>query len=207
MSGRGESVTVRRATREDWPRMAELDRELARFEKLPEPSDEDAARLAAMLFGRRRIEALRRRARGFDRRDGDLLGGARSSFRARTFLFLGISSSARAARSRGVGEALMAALAREGAARGRADRLVVLDWNADAMRFYRRIGAAPAKDWVRYSLPEDAMERLAGRRRLPVRHVPEGLTADGPGMRLVGIRRIESCRHEIQQRAGLVSGR
>jgi hypothetical protein len=37
----------------------------------------------------------------------------------------------------------------------------VLDWNVDAIRFYRRIGAGPQQDWVRYELGEDAMRRLA----------------------------------------------
>jgi hypothetical protein len=31
------------------------------------------------------------------------------------------------------------------------------------MRFYRRIGAGPRKDWVQYTLDEDGMKRLAGR--------------------------------------------
>jgi hypothetical protein len=56
----------------------------------------------------------------------------------------------------------MAALAREGVARG-AVRIdwSVLDWNVNAMRFYRRLGAAPQRDWVRYELDEEAMKRLA----------------------------------------------
>ena len=156
-------MEVRRATREDWPRMVELDRELARFEKLTEPSDAESARLAAMLFDEERIEAL------VAELDGSIEGMAifwealGSSFRARTFLFLEDLVVSEAARSRGVGEALMAALAREGVAR-KALRIdwFVLDWNEGAMRFYRRIGASPAKDWVRYSLPEDAMRNLAG---------------------------------------------
>jgi hypothetical protein len=38
----------------------------------------------------------------------------------------------------------------------------VLDWNVNAIRFYRRIGGGPQQDWVRYELKEDAMRRLAG---------------------------------------------
>jgi GNAT superfamily N-acetyltransferase len=162
VSAPGEGVKVRRATREDWPRMVELDRELARFEKLPEPTEVEAARLAGMLFDEGRIEAL------VAELDGSIEGMAifwealGSSFRARTFLFLEDLVVAGTSRSRGVGEALMAALACEGVRR-KVLRIewVVLDWNVDAIRFYHRIGAAPAKDWVRYSLPEDAMERLA----------------------------------------------
>ena len=71
--------------------------------------------------------------------------GLGSSFRARPFLFLEDLVVAETARSGGVGEALMAALAREGVRR-RVLRIdwAVLDWNVNAIRFYRRIGAGPA---------------------------------------------------------------
>ena len=142
--------------------MVELDRELARFEKLPEPSDAEAARLGAMIFDEGRAEALVAEI------DGSIEGMAifwealGSSFRARTFLFLEDLVVSGAARLRGVGEALMAELAREGVRR-KVQRIdwFVLDWNEGAMRFYRRMGAALATDWVRYSLPQEAMEKLA----------------------------------------------
>ena len=89
--------------------------------------------------------------------------GLGSSFRARPFLFLEDLAVAAGARSRGIGEALMAELAREGVAR-RVVRMewAVLDWNVNAIRFYRRIGGGPQQDWIRYSLPEEAMRTLAG---------------------------------------------
>ena len=49
---------VRRARREDGPRIIELDRELARFEKLRPPDDEEAARLLSWIFESRKLEAL-----------------------------------------------------------------------------------------------------------------------------------------------------
>ena len=77
-------------------------------------------------------------------------------------IFLEDLAVAASARSRGVGAALMSALAREGVAR-RAMRMewAVLDWNVDAMRFYDRLGAGPRRDWVQYTLDEEAMTRLA----------------------------------------------
>jgi GNAT superfamily N-acetyltransferase len=143
--------------------MVELDRELAVFEKLPPPNDAEAARLGALIFEETKIEAL------VAERDGRIEGMAiyweslGSSFRARPFLFLEDLVVSASARSGGVGEALMAALAREGVRRG-AMRLewAVLDWNENAMRFYRRIGGAPQQnDWIRYSMPEEAMRKLA----------------------------------------------
>jgi GNAT superfamily N-acetyltransferase len=142
--------------------MVELDRQLARFEKLPEPSEAESARLGAMIFDGGRIEAL------VAERDGRVEGmaifweGLGSSFRARPFLFLEDLVVSESARSAGIGDALMRSLAREGVRRG-VMRLEwsVLDWNVDAIRFYRRIGAGPQQDWVRYELKEDAMRRLA----------------------------------------------
>ena len=156
-------ISVRRARRDDWPRMAELDRQLAVFEKLPPPTDAESVRLAAMIFDEKKIEAL------VAERDGRIEGMAifweslGSSFRARSFLFLEDLVVDEAARSGGVGEALVAALAQEGVRRG-AMRLewVVLDWNVNAIRFYRRIGGAPQQnEWIRYALTEDAMKNLA----------------------------------------------
>jgi GNAT superfamily N-acetyltransferase len=157
-----DGVSVRRAQREDWPRIVELQRELARFERMEPPDDAEAARVADMIFDAKRIEAFVA-VRG-ERIEGIAIfwEGLGSSFRARPFLFLEDLVVAETARSGGVGEALMAALAREGVAR-KAVRIdwTVLDWNVNAMRFYRRLGAGPQKDWVRYSLEEEAMARLA----------------------------------------------
>jgi len=143
--------------------MVELDRQLARFEKLPLPSEEESARLGAMIFDGGSIEAM------VAEKDGSVEGmaifweGLGSSFRARPFLFLEDLVVSEASRSAGVGEALVRELAREGVRRG-AMRIEwsVLDWNVNAIRFYRRIGAAPQQDWVRYELKEDAMRSLAG---------------------------------------------
>jgi GNAT superfamily N-acetyltransferase len=142
--------------------MVELDRELAVFEKLPVPDAAEAARLGALIFDQKKIEAL------VAERGGRLEGmaifweGLGSSFRARPFLFLEDLVVAETARSSGVGEALMSALAREGVRR-RVMRIewAVLDWNVHAMRFYRRLGAGPQQDWVRYALSEEAMGKLA----------------------------------------------
>ncbi len=156
------AVAVRHAAREDWPRIVELQRELAIFEKAAPASAEEAARLAAQLFDAKGIKAFVAEVAGHVEGVAIFWEGLGSSFRARPFLFLEDLVVSEAARSRGVGEALLAALAREGVARGalRIDWFV-LDWNEGAMRFYRRIGTAPATDWVRYSLPEEAMRRLA----------------------------------------------
>ena len=142
--------------------MLEIYRELARFERLPPPDEAEASRLAAMIFDDGRLEAMVAEVDGSIQGIAVFSEGIGSSFRARPMLFLEDLAVSEAARSRGVGTALMAALAREAVAR-KALRMewAVLDWNVDAMRFYRRLGAGPRKDWVQYTLDEDGVKRLA----------------------------------------------
>jgi len=155
------TVSVRRAVPADGPRIIELDRELARFEKLPPPDESEAARLLAWIFESHRLEAF------VAELDGKIEGIALfyeglGSFRAKPFLYLEDLVVSEAARGRRVGEALMAALAREVVARG-ALRLdwAVLDWNVRAMRFYERLGAHRPTTWIRYSIDGSALDDLA----------------------------------------------
>ncbi|HEX9285811.1 MAG TPA: GNAT family N-acetyltransferase [Thermoanaerobaculia bacterium] len=155
-------VTVRRAVRDDGARIVELDRELARFEKLRPPDDEEAARLLSWIFDTEKLEAFVAEVNG--RIEGIALfyETPGSTFRARPFLYLEDLVVSEAARSRGVGEALMAVLAREALARN-AWRVewAVLDWNEGAIRFYHRLGAT-RNDWLRYGLEEAEIRKLAG---------------------------------------------
>jgi GNAT superfamily N-acetyltransferase len=154
-------VTVRRAVRDDGERIVELDRELATFEKLRPPDDEEAARLLSWIFDTQKLEAL------VAELDGRVEGIALfyetpgSTFRARPFLYLEDLVVSEAARSRGVGEALMAALAQEAVKRN-AWRLhwAVLDWNVRAIQFYDRLGAS-RDDWLHYGLDEAGIRRIA----------------------------------------------
>jgi GNAT superfamily N-acetyltransferase len=152
---------VRRARPEDGPRIIELDRDLARFEKLRPPDDEEAARLLSWIFESRKLEAF------VAELDGAVEGIALfyeglGTFRARPFLYLEDLVVSETARSRGVGEALMAALAREALTRN-ALRLewVVLDWNDRAMRFYDRLGARRPHEWIKHTLERPDLEKVA----------------------------------------------
>jgi len=162
-----DSLRVRPARREDAPRILELERELATFEKLPPQDEIEGARLLAWIFDEERGTAL------VAERGGRIEGLAVfwegwNSFRARTFLYLEDLIVAREARGRGTGEALVAAVARE-AVRRNAARVewAVLDWNASAMGFYRSLGARPQSELIRYTLEGDALERLATRAGTP----------------------------------------
>ena len=155
-------ITIRRAARDDGARIVELDRELATFEKLRPPDDEEAARLLSWIFDTNKLEALVAEV------DGTIEGIALfyetpgSTFRARPFLYLEDLVVSDAARSKGVGEALIAALAKEALSRN-AWRLqwAVLDWNVRAIQFYDRLGARK-DDWLHYGLDETEIRKLAG---------------------------------------------
>jgi len=159
--GRPLGPLVRRARVEDGPRIVGLDRELARFEKLRPPDDEEAARLLSWIFESKRLEALVAEVDG--RVEGmALFYEGLGTFRAKPFLYLEDLVVSEAARSRGVGEALMAALAREAVTRG-ALRIewAVLDWNGRAITFYDRLGAHRPHEWIKYALEGDQLAKVA----------------------------------------------
>lgn len=156
---------IRWARPQDGPRIVELDRELARFEKLTPPNDVEARRLLSWVFESKRLEALVAQLAG-EVEGVALFYEGLGTFRARPFLYLEDLVVSAAARGRGVGEALMAALAREAVARG-ALRIewAVLDWNERAMRFYDRLGARRPHEWVKFALEGPELADLASRSR------------------------------------------
>jgi GNAT superfamily N-acetyltransferase len=165
---KGKTVTaarVRAIQRGDVPRVFELLKSLAEYERLSEYVTGTAAMLEEALFG------AGDRLRGLvAERDGRLVGYALyypafGSFRARWRLWLEDLYVEPDERGSGTGVALMAELARE-VERGGYYSLdwEVLDWNRPALDFYQRLGGEPlAKDWLRYRLTGEALSALARR--------------------------------------------
>ena len=156
-----ESLEIRPAIPADGPAILALERELARFENLAGPDDVEGARLLAWIFDDHRFDALVADS------GGDILGVALyffypASFRARLGLYLEDLVVVPAARSAGVGEKLMSSVARQAVLRG-CFRMewAVLPWNEGALRFYRRLGARPQTEWVRYYIDEKGIASLA----------------------------------------------
>lgn len=86
-----------------------------------------------------------------------------STFRGRAALYLEDIFVVPEARGQGVGYALMRYLAQIAQQRGY-DRIEwsVLEWNAPALEFYRKLGAIPKETgWVGYMLTGEALEVLA----------------------------------------------
>ena len=165
---RGKTATaarVRAIQRPDVPRVFELLKSLAEYERLAEYVTGTAAMLEEALFG------PGDRLRGLvAEREGRLVGYALyypafGSFRARWRLWLEDLYVEPEERGTGTGVALMAELARE-VERGGYYSLdwEVLDWNRSALDFYERLGGEPlAKDWLRYRITGDALKELAKR--------------------------------------------
>ncbi len=84
-----------------------------------------------------------------------------STFLARSGMYLEDLFVRPEFRGRGVGKALLQHLARLAIERG-CGRLEwsVLDWNTDAISFYRKLGAQPQHEWTVYRLAGDALTDL-----------------------------------------------
>jgi len=160
------TLSIRRATPRDAALVLKMIRGLAEYERLAHQMDATVGQIRRHGFGRRRyFEAL------ICRRGRTAIGFALyfftfSTFVGRPTLYLEDLFVLPEERGRGAGKALLSALARIAVRRG-CGRLewAVLDWNEKAFRFYRRLGAKPAKQWVLTRLSGKPLRRLAARKR------------------------------------------
>jgi GNAT superfamily N-acetyltransferase len=156
------SVRIRHGEPADVPLIAELIRALARYERLEHEVSMTPERLEATLFGPTRYaETL------IAEDAGEAVGFALffhnySTFLAQPGIYLEDLYVHESHRGRGVGRALLVRLAGLAVERG-CGRLewAVLDWNRDAIGFYKRLGANPNADWTVYRLAGDALTGLA----------------------------------------------
>lgn len=173
-------ITIRSAARADVPRISELIRELAEYERAPDQAvatDDDlgAALFASQpaLFGH--VAVL---ARGDDppnppaepeEAEGSVAGFALwfvnySTWTGKHGIYLEDLYVTPEMRGRGAGKALLAELASICVRRGygRLD-WSVLDWNEPAIGFYRSIGAQAMSEWTGYRLTGQSLADLAGK--------------------------------------------
>jgi GNAT superfamily N-acetyltransferase len=153
---------IDRATEDDLPLILSFIRELAAYEKLEGEVKATVADLRETLFGAGRVaHALVARA------DGEPAGFALYFFNVSTFvgrrgLYLEDLYVRPQFRHRGLGRQLLARLARI-AIEERCGRMewAVLDWNEQALRVYRAIGAQPMSEWTIQRLTGPALDALA----------------------------------------------
>jgi len=152
------------------PELLKLIRELARFERLEKEVKATVASLRKSLLGPQPVAgALLARC------DGKVVGYAVyfftfSSFVGRRGLWLEDLYVRPQFRGRGIGRSLIEAVARMAAERncGRLE-WAALNWNTNALDFYRRLGAKAMNEWVVIRLDSQGLRRLAGRRRTSIR--------------------------------------
>jgi GNAT superfamily N-acetyltransferase len=155
------TITIRPAERQDVPLVADLIRQLAKFEKLEHEVVLTDDLLVAGLFGARPYaEAV------IAEEDGKPIGFALffhtfSTFLARPGIYLEDLFVLPDQRGRGVGRALLGHLAHLALERG-CGRLewAVLNWNQEAIRFYERLGARPNSEWTVYRLAGESLQAL-----------------------------------------------
>ena len=157
-------IAVRAARPGDEALALRFVRELALFEREPDAVTAREVDFTEALFGDApAAEAVIAEA------DGEPVGFALffhnfSTWTGRRGLYLEDLYVTPAARGRGVGRALLAHLAGIAVDRGCARfEWSVLDWNADAIAFYRSVGAVGMEEWTVQRVTGDALRRLAGR--------------------------------------------
>ena len=158
-------ITVRKATLPDVPRILELVRGLADYEREPDAvvaTEEDFVRDG---FGEHpafhvHVAVDEEAIVGFA-----LWFFTWSTWRGRKCLHLEDLFVEPAHRKKGAGLALMRALAEEAVARGCA-RFIwqVLDWNEPSIAFYEKLGADVKREWIAVRLDGAALAALAGAR-------------------------------------------
>jgi len=155
---------IRTATRADVPTILRFVQELAAFEREPDAVEATESMLADALFGPRpAAEAV------IAEEAGEALGFALffhnfSTWKGRRGLYLEDLYVTPAARGKGVGGALLRHLAALAVERGCARfEWAVLDWNADAIAVYRRMGAVGLEEWTVQRVEGEALRRMAQR--------------------------------------------
>jgi GNAT superfamily N-acetyltransferase len=155
-------LTLRLATRDDVAMILHFIRGLAEYERLPHAVVATEALLAEQLFGEHPgAEVL------IAEWDGLPAGFALfchnfSTFLGRRGLWLEDLYVEPHQRGRGIGKALLARLAAIAVERG-CGRLEwsVLDWNAEAIGFYRSLGAQAMDEWTTFRVTGGALTSLA----------------------------------------------
>ncbi len=155
---------IRAAELRDVVPIVTLIRELAEFEKLLHLVQTTPEKLRPHLFGERAVaEALVAEVAG------EVVAFALyftnfSTFLSQPGLYLEDLYVRPAYRGRGIGEMLIVRLAKIALERGYARfDWTVLDWNEDAIRFYRRMGATVMPDWRICRIAGDALADFAER--------------------------------------------
>jgi len=153
---------IRAARADDVAVLLELLGELAEYEHLKHELRATESGLAGALFGTHPLAHALIAERDAHVQGYALFYATFSSFRTSAGVWLEDLFVRPPFRGRGVGRALLAAVA-ETTLRGGGERLewAALDWNELALGFYEGLGARRSSEWITHRLDEGALARLA----------------------------------------------
>lgn len=156
------SLVLRAAAPRDIPLVRELIEGLAEYERLRHECVATDALLEQALFGPRPYAEVVIAEWNAEPAGFALFFHNFSTFLARPGIYLEDLYVRPEHRGHGVGKALLQHLAALALQRG-CGRLEwsVLDWNEDAIGFYRKLGATPQDEWTVYRVTGDALQQLA----------------------------------------------
>lgn len=156
-------IIISAITPAEIPALLEMIRELARFEQLEHEVETTVELLRDALFGPRPVAGVLLARCGAEPAGYALYFFTFSSFVGRPGVWLDDLYVRLPFRRRGVGRALLQAVAKVGAER-RCGRLewTALNWNQNALDFYRDLGAQTLDQWVLLRLKAEGLHRLAG---------------------------------------------
>jgi|SRR5262249_54262488 GNAT superfamily N-acetyltransferase len=153
---------IRPAGVEDVPIILQLIRDLATYERAPDEVVATEEELIDVLFGERRVAEV---LLGFE--EESPVGFAVyfynfSTWLGRPGLYLEDLFVKPEKRGKGYGRALLVELAKIARHRG-CGRMewAVLDWNEQAIKFYRALGAKPMHEWTVFRLTREEIAKLA----------------------------------------------
>lgn len=157
-------MAIRPATPADVPEIVRFIRELAEYERLLHECHATAEGLTQALFpasGRPAAEALIAEINGVAQGYAIYFTNF-STFLTKPGLYLEDLYVTPAARGWGLGKGMLIHLAKIAADRGYGRfEWSVLDWNAPAIGFYKKLGAEPLSDWTIYRVSGAALTKLA----------------------------------------------
>ena len=157
-----DGLTMRRAAPADAALIADLIRELADYERLSHEAEADAAMIAVALFGPAPKVFCEIAQWGGAPAGFALWFNNFSTFSGRHGIYLEDLYVRGAFRGRGIGKALLARLAGLCVENGWSRlQWSVLDWNAPAIGFYKKLGADVLPDWRLCRVGGGGLKKLA----------------------------------------------
>lgn len=151
-----KKLVIREATPEDIPEILKLTYELAEYEKLSHSIKLNEEMLKNCLFGKKRYAEVL-----MAEYNGSIAGHALffynySTFEGKPGIYLEDLFIRPEFRGLGIGKEILVSLIarakKEGCARV---EWAVLDWNVNAVNFYKKLGAVPMEEWTLFRLTED----------------------------------------------------